>query len=121
MLKNNRLEINKNDSALFASLDDKSAEKICGGVESFQIINELGRDVKYSIDGSKYYTQKKDSTITWVTTSSGQIKFDTSFEPGYQDRVYNLSDEYRYVFKYDLTTDWNTADFNLYTRGKGLA
>ncbi len=120
MLKDKSLEITDKDRALFVGLDDKTAEVISGGVESFQIKNELGRDVKYSIDGSQYYTQKKDSTVIWVTTGKGIIDYDASFEPGYQGLKHDLKDQSRNVFQYNTATWWNSADFHLAFAGIGL-
>lgn len=105
---------------LVEPLNNRDAEVISGGLESFQIKNTLGRDVIYSIDGADY-TQKKDSTVTWVTTGKGTISFDASFESGYQDKTYNLTDNRRYEFQYDSETWWNSDDFELYFIGYGLA
>ncbi len=120
MLKDKNIKITDSNQALFVDLDNKGAEIISGGVESFKIKNKLGRDVKYSIDGSKSYNQKKDSTVIWATTGEGRIDYDASFEPGTQHKRHNLVDQTRYIFQYDTETWWNSEDFKLYIAGTGL-
>ena len=63
MLKDKNLEIIDKNQALFVDLDDKSAQRISGGVEMFIIGNALAATITYNIDGAQYI-QEPYSAIT---------------------------------------------------------
>ena len=97
---------------LFVDLNEKIAETISGGVETFTITNNIDNSITYYIDGAEY-TQEPDSTIRWATTGTGKVEFDYSFESGYQGITWDLIDGSANEFQYDSATS-NPYDFDLF-------
>lgn len=100
---------------LFVDLNEKDAETVSGGLETFTIRNETNARIPYALDGTLTNRPYGGSVSVWTTGKGGTIDFDYDLGlAGVQSRKYNLSDKGTYAFRYDTNTPYN-QDIDLYT------
>ncbi|MDZ8077958.1 MAG: hypothetical protein RMY36_021180 [Nostoc sp. SerVER01] len=106
------LESTSANQDLFVDLNEKDAETVSGGLETFTVRNQTNLRIPYTVDGEQ--TNRPYGDSVWTTGKGGEIDFDYDFGvPGVQSRKYNLNNGRTYAFRYDTRTDYG-QDIDLY-------